>query len=632
MSGIAGVYYLDGRPADEAVLRAMTGAVRHRRADHTGHWANGSVGLGHVQLCTTPESTHETQPVILDDGNYALVWDGRLDNREELVRELRSKSQVSTRSTDVDIVLAAYAAWGQGFLKRLIGDFAFALWDGREQQLICARDPVGVRLFHFYFDGTRFVFSTEIRQILQHPGVPRKLNELMLGMYLSGSPFYGDLTFYDGIKRLQGGNALLITRRGLKVEEYWNPDPADAIRYRDERQYLEHFNDLFSSAVQSRLRSATAVGIFLSGGLDSSSVTSVAGSLRQTAKVAPTQGLKGYHFTYSSATLDEGPYAEEVSDRYQIELKRVQVDDLWALKPTPGDSDLDEPFLVPLEAMNCRGLQVAKEDGISVMLSGEGGDEAFSAGNMLYLRDWLFHGRLRTIWQDYKNGTAAYRRAARHNLRRGVTAGIRRRLTGGVNGAIPAWLNRDFVRRTGLSERLDAQIAYKYRDTNYVQHRGCTPFFVGWDRRAASYGIEMRHPFWDSRIVEFMMRIPPTVRVQGGREKLMLKKAMANILPNSLLNRGAYGAFGPQVRRGWSIEEAPRLRQLTEQSCLEEIGVVQPNALRNAYAAYRGSNNGRSGLSSLYWTLTTENWLRSSNPFPEAHLKAEQSSAVPLLV
>ena len=155
MSGIAGIYCVDGRPVDRAVVESMTRVVSHRGPDGIGHWVDGSVGLGHLQLWTTPESLRERQPTSSDDGNRVITWDGRLDNRQDLLRALSSQVSLSPHSTDVDIVLAAYSVWGTDCPRWMVGDFAFALWDIRKQHLFCARDPIGMRLFN-YFNFQRF--------------------------------------------------------------------------------------------------------------------------------------------------------------------------------------------------------------------------------------------------------------------------------------------------------------------------------------------------------------------------------------------------------------------------------------------------------------------------------------------
>ncbi|MEX0763203.1 MAG: asparagine synthase-related protein [Dehalococcoidia bacterium] len=612
MSGIAGIMHMDGRQVDGPSLRAMTDIIQHRGPDGSGHWINGPVGLGHMHMVATPESARESQPAVSADDNVVLTWDGRLDNRRELISTLRSTLAVSERSTDPDIVLAAYAAWGRSCPSRLIGDFAFGLWDAARQELLCARDPVGVRVLHYHFDGTRFIFGTEIKQLFTQPGISRELNEVMLGLYLSGSPRYGDLTFYKGIKRLPGGYSLVASRGGVATESYWNPDPANEIRYKDERQYTEHFREIFASSVQCRLKSAGPTGVLLSGGLDSSAVTSMAGRLRgDEAGQAPA--MRAYNFTYADAPLDERPFVEQVVQDAGIGVEYIHVDDVWALKPAPGAAMRDEPFVLPFETLQHRALERMRSDGVRVALTGEGGDEAFSNGYMLYLRDWLLSGKLRTLWKDLKNATPQYRREAVKYMRRGILAGMARRVRRRTNGSIPPWIDPEFARRIQLSQRLDAVEVYRYRDTHYLQGRGFPPFFVGNDMRAAMYQVEMRHPFWDSRLVEFLVRIPPTIRVQGGRPKQLLKKAMVGVMPPEVLRRNPHGTFGPLVPLGLREQEADRLVGFALNSKLAELGAVNTERFYSVYDAYRQGDDSRLGR--LLWSFVVEEWLRDARPF-----------------
>ena len=605
MSAIAGILNLDGKPSSPDLLRSMTDTARHRGPDGEGVWSDGPVGIGAQMHWTTPEARFERQPTVSADGALAIVWDGRLDNREELVGTLSRRSGVDARSTDVDLVLAAYRRWGVDCPRQLVGDYAFAIWDRRQRQLLCARDPIGVRLFHYHFDGKRLLFGTEIKQIFADPSVPRDLDELMLGLYLCGNTRYGDRTFYNSVKRLPGGHVLVASRDGLETRPFWNPDPADEIRYPRERVYQEHFRELLTSAVRSRLRSVTPVAIQLSGGLDSGAITAITGKEER----GRDRSVRAYHLAYADNPAPEWRLAEIVASSAGIPLASISVDDTWAMKPTPGIRDLDEPFLLHFEAMQHRALERARFDGCAVELTGEGGDEAFSAGYTLYMRDWLAGGRWLRLFRDYRNGTPGYRRRAQGMLKRAIAPRIRQRLRREPHPAIPTWLNEGFVKRTHLSRELDAREAYCYRDSDYTQSRGFPTFFAGMDRRGAAFGVELRHPFWDSRLVDFMVRIPPEVRVQAGRPKLLLKKALRDLLPPELLGHRPQGAFGPLYTRGFKDRETEHLETLLLCSRLAGMGVIDPAAALNAYRSYREGDDSR--FRGLFWAFVTEEWLQA---------------------
>jgi len=187
VSGIAGIFNLDGRPVDPALLTRMTDVIAHRGPDGAGQWIDGSVGLGHRMLHTTPESLYEKQPLIDETGNLCLVLDGRVDNREELRTALEAKGAKLRTDTDAEMVLHAYECWGEESPKKIIGDFAFAIWDKRDRLLFCARDPLGMKPFHYYTDGRTFLCGSELRQLFEDVTVQREPNEGMVGEYLVSS-------------------------------------------------------------------------------------------------------------------------------------------------------------------------------------------------------------------------------------------------------------------------------------------------------------------------------------------------------------------------------------------------------------------------------------------------------------
>ncbi len=607
MSAIAGIINLDGRPVDEQALRRMAEPVRHRGPDGTGFWANGNVGLAELRLNTTPEAASAPMPLVTDGGNLVLVWDGRLDNRTELIQALGAQSGPMASQSDSQLVMVAYAKWGEQFLTHIAGDFALALWDGKAQSLLCARDPIGVRLFHYRFDGKRFLFGTEIKQILACPDVPRQLNEGTLGLYVAGHWTYGEDTFYQGIQRLPGGFRLMVGKQGLKKSAFWDVDPTDEIKYKTSGEYAEHFREVFLNAVRARMRSVTTVGISLSGGLDSGSVASAAGYLRQQMP-ADSPKLSALFWTLQNPDFDEEPFARAVTDRYGIELDKQYADDLWAMKPVASPAGIDEPMVLHFEALNCAALDRFHRAGIRVAMTGEGGDEAFMPGYMLYLKDWLFGLRWLRLWRDLKNGTPGYRHAARGYLRRAGVPDWVRTLIGRDIGPASLWVRSDFAKRIKLRERIYALRPHSYRENSYVETRGLAQFFIANDQRGAGYSVELRHPFWGSRVVEFMSRLPPEVRIQGGREKALLKVAMSGIAPDEILARSHHGAFGRLNRSGFREKEAGRIRDLLQGSLLEALGVTDGGAARSAFDAYLNGKDAAFGR--LGWVLVAEQWLR----------------------
>lgn len=326
MSGTAGIYNRDGRDIDPGLLSRMTNAITHRGPDGSGEWIHGPVGLAHQMLWTTPESTREKQPLCDDAGKVCLTFDGRIDNRKELKASLKTKGV--TPRTDAEMVLAAYKAWGMLCPNRIWGDFAFAVWDGRNSRLFCARDILGMRPFYYFADSHTFLFASELQQILQIPSVPRKSNKGMIGESLVSAVSNKHETLYKGIFRLPPAHSLIITPDRVRMERYWDLDPKKEIRYRSDKEYADHFLDIFKKSVHCRMRAHGRVGAQLSGGLDSSSIACVAQSLINTGAISKN-GFETFSMVFPGWGCDESGYIKDVSQKWKIKSN--------ALHPRPQE-------------------------------------------------------------------------------------------------------------------------------------------------------------------------------------------------------------------------------------------------------------------------------------------------------
>lgn len=612
MSAIAGIFNIDGEPIDPIRLQRMTSVVAHRGPDGIGHSVLGTIGLGHLLHVTTLEARRERQPLQSDDEGTTLVWDGRLDNRSDVARRL-GLSHEWAQLTDADLVLRAYRAWRQDAFQHLVGEFALAIWDKFRQELVCARDPIGVRPLHYFHDGRRFLFGTEIKQIFQYGEVPRQLDETMLGLALSSS--WGDAaaTFYKNVKRLPGGYWLSVSERGVRSEPFWNPDSADTIEFPRREDYVERFREILTGAVACRLRSTGKVGISLSGGVDSGAVASIAGFLRQ-EKLAGVNSIDAFSCVYDAAELDESPYVQAVADRYGLPVTWIPVDQLWAMKPPRRPIAQDEPFNLHFEAMQHSTLDSAKQNGTNVLLTGEGGDETSMFGYMLHSRDWFRGMHWLSIWRDLRSSSPAYRKAALAAIRHSVTPGWLRGRRGHYASGIPRWVREEFTRRSGLIDSLKSLEPRSRRENLYIQFRGRLPLFLGGDVRAASFGVEYRHPLWDSRVVEFLARIPPEIRFEGGREKPLLRRATEGILPEPVRLRSGHGAFRTLVDRGIREEETERIRDVLATSRLDSMGIIDAALLRDTFEQYAAGDDAK--LARVMPTLLVEDWLRATEGVP----------------
>ena len=382
MSAIAGLYLLDGREVGADPLPRMIGTMPHRSSDGTAVWRSGPVGLAHGAFHTTPESLHEALPLTNEGGTLTITADARIDNREELVGSL----SVSTRAepiTDSELILAAYEAWGEGCLDRLVGDFAFAIWDARARAVFCARDYVGTRpLFYYHEPGRLFTLASEIKALLALTEVPEQLNEEKVADYLSTMREDLESTVYEGIVRLPNAHALWADAQGVRVWQYYELRSAPPEVPASDAFYEERFRELFTEAVRCRLRSTAPVGAQLSGGLDSSSVACVA---REVLREQGRADLHAFSVIFDEdSSCDERSYIEAVLDQGGVVPHFI-----------PGDAggplgDLDEIYdTLDSEAITGNAhliwlmLKEARETGVRVLLDGLDGDNVVSHGYLL---------------------------------------------------------------------------------------------------------------------------------------------------------------------------------------------------------------------------------------------------------
>ncbi|MGA9381234.1 MAG: asparagine synthase-related protein, partial [Phormidium sp.] len=270
MSGIVGIINRDEKPINPDLLQRMTEFMSYRGPDAQQIWLEGNVGFGHTMLRTTKESLAEKQPFSLDEKVW-ITADARIDGRGELIEKLEIKDNINV-VTDVELILRAYLVWGEDCVQYLLGDFAFGIWDEREQKLFCARDHFGVKPFYYAEVGNGLIFSNTLNCLRVHPGVSDELNDLAIADFLLfGLNLEFDTTTFADIQRLPPAHCLTWSKERRQIKRYWTLPTDGYIRYKQASEYVEHFQELMEKAVGDRLRT-NQVGMFMSGGLDSSTL------------------------------------------------------------------------------------------------------------------------------------------------------------------------------------------------------------------------------------------------------------------------------------------------------------------------------------------------------------------------
>jgi asparagine synthase (glutamine-hydrolysing) len=636
VSAIVGIYNIDGKTVDRFTVKRMLDRLAHRGPDGTGLWSNGSVGLGHRMLWTTPESLHEKQPLLNPRGDLVITADARLDNREELIAAL-DLTDLHQSISDSQLILGAYEKWGELCPEKLLGDFAFGIWDGRKQALFCARDHFGVKPFYYYcLSGRFFVFASEIKALLSHPEVPRKLNEIRVGEYLASMFDDKTITFYTDILRLPPAHCLTIDRHRMQLRCYWSLDPSRELHLRSDDAYAEAFREIFIKAVEGRLRSALPVGSMLSGGMDSSSVACVA---RQLLARGGGRRLLTFSAIFDEVTqCDERPFINAVLAQNSVEPHYVHGDRLSPL----ADLDhvlwhQDEAFYAPNLFLTWNLLRVAREQGVRVLLDGFDGDTTVSHGEG-YLNELAYEGQWFTLASAIRAFARTFNLSSRRLLwnyawRYGLDPMISRsqalkltrriwRILHGRRESVdqPAWsanLNPVFVQCIDLAGRRKAlrQAGPNPPRTERENHYrnltwGIMPFTLEvLERAAAAFGIEPRFPFWDKRLVEFCLALPPQQKVHGGWTRIVLRRALADILPVEVQWRGSKSNLGPNFEYGLFAYERARLEELILKDSRTIEKYVNIDSLREAYSRFASGGRGDDPLT-IWKAVSLGLWLQ----------------------
>lgn len=560
MSGIAGIIHFDGRPVEPGLIEKMTGAMAHRGPDGINHWVKGSVALGQCMLRTTPESLEEHQPLANEDESLVLVMDGRVDNWEELRRELLSRGAVLRSRADAELVLRAYEIWGEECPDRIIGEYVFFIWDARQRRLFGARDAAGTRHFYYHAGNNWFGFASEIRGLLALGRIEPRLNESRLLDYLVVEFDRDDEvgTFYQDINRIPAGHAMSASENGARAWRYWNPGNLPATTYGSLQETADAFMEQFRIAVKWRLRNIGPVGAMLSGGLDSSSIV---GLISKEFRGHLSQPLR----TFSLVRHDR----ENCSDWQSI--RQIVESDDW-IDPTIITSaveqtvcqafldnlpNLDEPFLQDF----CDSLvfDAAQSRGCRVILEGMGGDLLFyHPGNSA---DHIF--RSKAYWRIPFLLAACQRHGVQRYCLMKVAQQLYARMPNGLRdryralrdkwlvkgnglhrmeGSLLAWMHHETAREFLASRRSgrEASLAQAGVSNDQAIHArnfttGCLSFGHEMSaQRAFSRTVELRSPFSDRRVIEFALQMPIEAKLSIPWYKHILRLGSAGLLPESV--------------------------------------------------------------------------------------------------
>lgn len=622
MSGICGIIHFNGVPIDPEFLSKMIWPVKHRGPDGINDWHHHHVGLAHLALNITPESTREQQPLAHPKRDIVLTADARIDNRAELIPILLAKGYlIDAQPTDADIILAAYQHWGTDCPAHLLGDFAFAIWDGEQQQLFAARDPMAMRAFYYRVESQRVLFGTEVKQILAVPDVPTKIFEPMVGAHLAGPFGFPEWTFYEGIAQLAPAHALLVNRQGHRTWQYWDVDPDYRVRYRNEQEYAEHFREIFADAVRVRLRSRKPVGIMLSGGTDSGSTASMAGWLMQ--QDSTLARLHPYCYAFKElAQADERFISDKIIQHYGFSSTDVWGDDLWPFKDYPEHGpDQDDPFISYYQVLNEATLAIAQQEGMGTMIRADRGDEVVGDGVVDYL-SLIRLGKWKELFREIQTQRSTGEYGFRSIIKSYFYPPLREFLVGAEKAQeiyrsqwhVPAWIKPDFAQRIDLLDtlrRLGPQpsmsgYARRWRYSRIFMLMGYRIATLN-ERTHAKFGLGYDDPWSDRRLASYILAMPQSLVNQFSEPKRLARRAMQGIIPEAASN-SISKITDIQILHDRGVKERERevINQLFENSVASRMGYMDSKFIQEDYNNYLNSS---SCSCDLLWPSSLEMWL-----------------------
>jgi len=616
MCGIAGHWSVHSLLSENQLrpkVRAMCHAVKHRGPDGHGLHVDtkSSLVLGHQRLSVLDLETGQ-QPISNQLQNLWLVFNGEIYNYRELRESLQSKGYIFTTQSDSEIIIYAYQEWGDNCVNHFQGMFAFAIWDKAQQKLFCARDRLGIKPFYYYWDHIDFIFCSELKGVVANDSVDKQLDYSVLSDYLHSNYSPGPQTSFKKVHKLQAGHILTIKGGECRIKQYWaiSQDKSDhkQLSFDDASVELRH---KLSQAVDARLVSDVPIGAFLSGGVDSSAIVALMSK-------SMNQPVLTHCVGFNAQNIDERKYAQQVSELIESNHRDSLVEIDVGSKLDEIIWHMDEPF-ADASAIPTYYLCEEARKRVTVCLSGDGGDELFSGYN--------WYAELARLSQ----------------IDQAIPKGIRTHLLGPLFKNMPYHLRgATFLKNIGVSakqrhinlmscfdrahmERLLADdIKYEISQSSHPLNNKYDDAAGNWDaikqaqladmqtylvedilmkvdKMSMAHSLEVRVPMLDHRVVEFAFQQPTKFKVRGENRKRLLKHAMSDLIPESVVNRKKQGFTVPL--RGWLLNDLKeRVGDLLLSSTRSKSGVFKTSEVEKLWKQFQHQGL-RIDLSQHMWSL-----------------------------
>ena len=554
MCGIAGFIVMEPNSAARGVLERMTGSIAHRGPDSDGFFHDEHAHLGHRRLAIVDVATG-AQPMFNEDGSVVIIYNGEIFNHALVRPELEAAGhKFVTDHSDTETLIHGYEQWGPKQLDHFRGMFSFVLWNRHTRRLFAARDRLGIKPFYYYWDGKLFAFASEIKALLEHPAISPEFEESVVAEYLAFGYISDERTMFRNVKKLMPGHHLTldVAARSIKIEQYWDVPEATSTEKHSDQEWIEETRRRLEETVKMRLMSDVPLGMFLSGGVDSSAIAAL-------IKKMVSGPVKTFSVGYAEEKYSELGYAAQVAkaigtDHHEV---RVSMEDFFNALPKLIWHE-DEPITWP-SSVSLHFVSKLAAEQVKVVLTGEGSDE-------------LFGGYERYRWNLINQKALSAYQVVPEVLRRRVRSFLS--TTSLLQANVRRKIEHTFLGRDESLESLYLDNFYaafpKGPDSAYGNYMGywnsrpnadllrrmlyadqktyLVELLMKQDQMSMSCSIESRVPFLDHQFVEFSTRIPQHLKIHGRTQKYIFKKAVEDLLPHDIVHRKKMG-FPTPIRQ-----------------------------------------------------------------------------------
>jgi asparagine synthase (glutamine-hydrolysing) len=611
MCGIAGIVNYT-RPEDkQALLTRMVGLMHHRGPDASGLYMNGPVGLAHARLSIIDLSSAGNQPIHNEDKTVWIVFNGEIFNYPDLRKDLEAKGHRFYTQTDTEVLIHLYEEKGADMFAPLNGQFALAIWDANQQSLLLGRDRVGIRPLFYHRRNGRLAFASEIKALFADPDVERTINPQSLSDVFTCWAPLGELTPFSDIFQLLPGHYARVSAQDMRIQSYWTPDFShEDTRERPLIDWVDELRALLLDASRIRLRADVPVGAYLSGGIDSTYVSSL-------VKQNFNNRLSTFSVSFSDQRFDESAYQSIAVRSLQTDHLNVRCteDDIGAIFPTiiwHTETPIIRTAPAPLFMLS----KLVRESNFKVVLTGEGADEIF-AGYNIFKED-----KIRRFWARHPDSKARPRllgklypyifSAANSRSRQFLEGFFKKDLLATdspVYSHLLRWHNTSQLKSFmadgflppgdsmgGFIERYCAVLPERFMTWNPLsraQYTEISIFLSNYllssqgDRMAMANSIEGRFPYLDHRVIEFACKVPQRLRIRGLDEKFLLKQAARKMIPDELVDRSKQPYRAPISRCFFGDRKLDYVDELMSERQIQQKGYFDPQKVTRLIAKCR---------------------------------------------